>query len=1061
MNKAILRWFNIEKGEETTVLLFILQSIFIGVFYGAFDVGAHALFLDIYHPEDIPRAYVVSGVAGIILTSLYTMFQSRIKFSRFASFNLLFVVLVTLFLRLGLGAVPKNILVFIVLVMMGPLNILAMLGFWGSVGRIFTLRQGKRLFGLIDTGQIVGIIVGTYTIPILLSLGYDTWDLLIIAAGSILVAMLFQLVIAGRYSSGTNVPIVAVSKKRDNFFSLLKSRYVILMSVFVVLSVITAFFIQYSFLAVSKINYPDTISLAQFLGAFTGTVMVFSVMIKTFVYSKFLKTYGLKITLALSPLLLLLFTGGAAFIGSFFGYTKEAAAFTFFFLLIALGRLFSKTLHDSFEVPVFKLLYQSLDINIRYNVQARIDGTVNEIAALTSGLILMGLTSLSFFRLIDFSFVLIAVVLVWIYIAFKLYKAYKLSLSHSLEDYRKRNLLTNGKETISDIKQVMNKIFSEEFNITHYYVLGISEMISPASYEQNLPGFLEHPDSRLRSWTIDKINQRELIGTKPVLQEIYKTETEKELIDKMAPLVNRFEAIDFQSFNENTIEQALKSRDPESRKLFVNIIVENGDPAFYSWLRFLVRDPDTQVRKLAILAVGKTRYTEMMFLVAEYLGTDDFYSEAFDALLLFGDVVCDHLEQMFYRTGIDEKTCLRIIRLWGKIHSVKSTGYLVKKIDYYNKKLAWHAVRVLKENHFHAKGNLVQKILDLVRTQCGIIGRNMIVVLGFKDNGELAGLKNQIEIEQQDHMNHLFDLLSLVYDTESVAHVKENLQTGTSESIGFAMELLDIFIHDEIKPYLLPLLDDMPLADKIKELQKEYPLVKVPFEKLPEEILNRDIYQISPVSKAICIRNFGEVFTAKATGSLIAHLFNPLRLIAETAACKLHEIDFEFYQQCASRLPDETQQQNSRAIDYYQSSSYHLLLDRVMFLIEQSYFSNLNSYDIVWVAEQVKVHLLKPGETFGSGYNQDMIALLMVVKGNGRIVTEKEEIIRIQENDIFDLRVVEGWKDCECNFIADESTVLYVLNYAALNELVFDYPETGNILIKLAESLKRNNIMIK
>ena len=46
--------------------------------------------------------------------------------------------------------------------MMGPLNIIGLVGFWGTASRIFTLRQGKRLFGIIDGGQVIGIIIASY-----------------------------------------------------------------------------------------------------------------------------------------------------------------------------------------------------------------------------------------------------------------------------------------------------------------------------------------------------------------------------------------------------------------------------------------------------------------------------------------------------------------------------------------------------------------------------------------------------------------------------------------------------------------------------------------------------------------------------------------------------------------------------------------------------------------------------------------------------------------------------------------------------------------------------------
>ena len=76
MRKDFYKVLNIEKEEASSVSLFLIQSIFLGIFYGAFDVGAHALFLSVYPASMIPKAYVISGIAGIILTSLYARIQN-------------------------------------------------------------------------------------------------------------------------------------------------------------------------------------------------------------------------------------------------------------------------------------------------------------------------------------------------------------------------------------------------------------------------------------------------------------------------------------------------------------------------------------------------------------------------------------------------------------------------------------------------------------------------------------------------------------------------------------------------------------------------------------------------------------------------------------------------------------------------------------------------------------------------------------------------------------------------------------------------------------------------
>ena len=81
MARGIQRAFNIEAGEGGTVMLLIFQSVFLGVFYGTFDISASAMFLEVFEASMIPKAFLVSGVVGIIMTSLYSWLQSRVKFS--------------------------------------------------------------------------------------------------------------------------------------------------------------------------------------------------------------------------------------------------------------------------------------------------------------------------------------------------------------------------------------------------------------------------------------------------------------------------------------------------------------------------------------------------------------------------------------------------------------------------------------------------------------------------------------------------------------------------------------------------------------------------------------------------------------------------------------------------------------------------------------------------------------------------------------------------------------------------------------------------------------------
>ena len=64
MRDKLLSALGIESGEESMVLMLLTQSVFLGIFFGAFDISAHSLFLSIFDEKMMARGYVVSGLAG-------------------------------------------------------------------------------------------------------------------------------------------------------------------------------------------------------------------------------------------------------------------------------------------------------------------------------------------------------------------------------------------------------------------------------------------------------------------------------------------------------------------------------------------------------------------------------------------------------------------------------------------------------------------------------------------------------------------------------------------------------------------------------------------------------------------------------------------------------------------------------------------------------------------------------------------------------------------------------------------------------------------------------------
>ncbi len=313
--------------------------------------------------------------------------------------------------------------------MLGPLNILAILGFQGTVS--------QKMSGLADAGLITGIILISFAIPLLLMVNVGPHGILLISAAAALAAGIIRIITGSRFNlpqdkSGSEAE---AGKERKSFLALLrKDQYIRTMSLFVMLSVMTAFFVQYLFMAVTRVQYPSETDLARFLGLFTGSIMIFALTGRLFIFPYLIRNYGLRTCLSLSPILIALSTIIAVVLGLVMGYTPAAGTgFILFFTFLALNRLFSRSLRDSLQTPSFKVIYRTIDENFRYEVQSSADGTVNEIAALFSGLILSGLGILSFVKLIHFQIVLILIAVLWLLAAFKLYSGYRNSIRKALK----------------------------------------------------------------------------------------------------------------------------------------------------------------------------------------------------------------------------------------------------------------------------------------------------------------------------------------------------------------------------------------------------------------------------------------------------------------------------------------------------------------------------------------------------------------------------------------------------------------------------------------------------
>ncbi len=165
--KTIRSAVGVRSSEASRVSWLIAHSLFIGLFSAFFLTASNALFLARFEISFLPLAYIATAVVGYVALMLFSRLQKRVPLQRLLVLNLVFLFVVAAALWLLALVTGNRWVVFLMFVWVGPAFSLLALGYWVLAGRLFDLRQGKRLFGLVGAGEEVSTVIGLFSVPVL------------------------------------------------------------------------------------------------------------------------------------------------------------------------------------------------------------------------------------------------------------------------------------------------------------------------------------------------------------------------------------------------------------------------------------------------------------------------------------------------------------------------------------------------------------------------------------------------------------------------------------------------------------------------------------------------------------------------------------------------------------------------------------------------------------------------------------------------------------------------------------------------------------------------------
>ncbi len=941
----------LKSEEQKQIWLMLTTGFFMGVFIATYQVTADSMFLN-RMGDQLNKAFLIAGAFGILSTALFSFLQNWIKFTTLALVSVLSIFAFTLaaYLLLHFGdAAYHNQYIFAMYCMTGPMTAVLLLSFWGIFGRLFNFRQSKRIIGWIDTGQLIAAIVATLiVIPFTSRLGLvnDTSNYLLLCCLSIFMVSILLVAISSSFSLSKNDPAEfgPLVRKETSLGRLFTDRYILALSFFLLISMVTLMFGQYAFQELIHQQYPDEQDLTNFNSFFTGAVYGLSLIMQTFINNRIISNYGLRISLFLLPLVVGLFALGALVAG-----IASGAGFIYFFLFVALSRLFNWTLRDSLENPIFKLFFIPLDNRYKFNIQAKVEGLVNESARFVAGVLIFGFAFIPQFKIVHISALMLVLIVAYIFIINNIYQGYRNKIRHKLETTtaeEKQDKLEKGFKEVTLRLEQMLTLPQPEKAVFSFKLL---EKINAANISHWVNQMMKNEDEVARHFAQDRMN--ELKGLSVSDQYVIRMDEAKVGTGVKNMLTKSELQYLLESggdVTENRIQKLTKSSNPNDRHYATELLLHASREEGIACLMELLSDSEPKVRNTAIKTAVKRYNPEIIQALIENLGNPMYSNQAMNAIVLIGPETLPMLEIAFYRSGQNTQVMLKILQAMGRIGGQRAKEQLWNKIDYPNKMVVSQVLLSLGECGFKAGPLQATRIRYAIEADIADIRWNLSAIQEIDEDQHNHQMKTSLRWEVQSDIEHIYMLLAMLYDTRSIQLVKENIDSGTADSITYAIELLDVFLAEQLKQRVLPVLDDLTDTERINRLDNFFPRVKLDSKLVLKFIINRDFTQSNRWTKACVIFHIGMQRIEDFKMDLIAQLFNPDALIKEVSAWALYQMNPEEYHRNVRRLGDY---QRRELDDLIIHSKRMTRFEKVLFFQKISVFENIPGITLSYLAD--------------------------------------------------------------------------------------------------------------
>ena len=288
-------------------ILFINFFLIILAYYHI-KPASRSLFIEYLGADSLPYVWISTAVIlGLAISYYHRLLERSSRLNLVLGTLALFITLLLFFHHLLEQQGKVTAVLFYIFV--DIFSVVLVEQFWSLTNSIYRVSDGKRWYGIVGTGGLLGGVLGGKMAKMWIEkAGFETSDLLLIAVAILAILVLLNLVFAriGVYDEKNEK--VKVTKFHEGWETLAKNRYLILIAATLLLSQIASPLVEYKFMSIVQENFTELDQRTSFLSGFFANLGLISIGINLLITPLVHRHFGIIAGLTLQPFFLLIST---------------------------------------------------------------------------------------------------------------------------------------------------------------------------------------------------------------------------------------------------------------------------------------------------------------------------------------------------------------------------------------------------------------------------------------------------------------------------------------------------------------------------------------------------------------------------------------------------------------------------------------------------------------------------------------------------------------------------------------------------------------------------------